>query len=72
MISEIVLLFILGEGIALLLQQVLRGPLTRLQAGLLPTAPEAALGFAALLVISILLSLSGLGKALNLQRSEEG
>ena len=72
MMGEIVLLYVLGEAIALLLQRLLRGPLTKLNAGSLPTAQEAALGFAALLVISLFLSLPGLGKALNLQRSEEG
>ena len=70
--GEIVLLYILGEAIALLLQRVLRGPLTELNAAVLPTVQEAALGFAALLVISLLLSLPGLWKTLNLQRSEEG
>lgn len=72
MMGEIVFLYVLGEAIALLLQRVLRGPLTKLNAGVLPTAQEAALGFAVLLVISLFLSLPGLGKALNLQRSEEG
>ena len=71
-IGEIVLLYILAEAIALLLQRMLREPLTELNAAVLPTVQEAALGFAALLVISLLLSLPGLWKTLNLQRSEEG
>ena len=69
--TEIVLLYILGTGIALLLQICLKGFLSGLGVSVLPTVMEITAIALISCILSILLSLPGLIKSLQLQRFGE-
>lgn len=71
LIAEVALLFVLGTGISLVLQAVLKTPLSFLRVEELPTAAQTAAGAGTILVIAVLGSLPELIRGLRLQRAEE-
>ena len=71
LIGEVGLLYLVGTCFALLLQITLKGFLTSLDAGEMPTIIESTVAAIVLYVITVVFSLPALNKVLRLQRMED-